>query len=59
MAAVKRMGVKVGQTVGLTVGVTRGLTVRKILGGHMQEPESWIVGIGGLTLLGLALGVLG
>ncbi|HLO92760.1 MAG TPA: hypothetical protein VK195_00455 [Burkholderiaceae bacterium] len=43
MAAVKRMGVKVG----LSVGV------------HMQEPESWILGIGGLTLLGLALGVLG
>lgn len=47
MAAVKRMGVKMGRTVGLMVG------------GRMQEPESWIVGIGGLTVLGLALGVLG
>lgn len=51
MAAVKRMGVKMGQTVGLTVG--------RVVGGRMQEPESWIVGIGGLTVLGLALGVLG
>jgi len=51
MAAVKRMGLRVGQTMGLTVG--------KVVGGRMQEPESWIVGIGGLTLLGLALGVLG
>lgn len=47
MAAVKRMGVKVGQTVG------------QVVNDRMQEPESWIVGIGGLTLLGLALGVLG
>ena len=47
MAAVKRMGVKMGAAVGSRVGV------------RMQEPESWILGIGGLTVLGLALGVLG
>ncbi|MEO3713990.1 MULTISPECIES: hypothetical protein [Roseateles] len=59
MAAVKRMGVKMGHAVGHAVGQTVGLTVGKVVSGRMQEPESWIVGIGGLTLLGLALGVLG
>lgn len=51
MAAVKRMGVKVGMKVSQAVGGSVGV--------RMQEPESWILGIGGLTVLGLALGVLG
>jgi hypothetical protein len=51
MAAVKRMGVKVGMGVSRVVGGSVGV--------RMQEPESWILGIGGLTVLGLALGVLG
>ncbi len=51
MAAVKRMGVKVGMRVSQAVGGSVGV--------RMQEPESWILGIGGLTVLGLAFGVLG
>lgn len=51
MAAVKRMGAQMGRSVGIAMG--------SVVGGRMQEPESWILGIGGLTVLGLALGVLG
>ncbi len=64
MAAVKRMGVKMGAalagpaTGGLATGSRVGVRVGSF-GLRMQEPESWILGIGGLTLLGLALGVLG
>ncbi len=59
MAAVKRIGVKMGLAVGSRLGSQGGDRAGSGFGVRMQEPESWILGIGGLTLLGLALGVLG
>lgn len=59
MAAVKRLGMSMGVKMGLAAGSRLGNRTGSGLGVRMQEPESWILGIGGLTLLGLALGVLG